>query len=131
MEADESSAWSGLTYQKPFAPASTHASPFSNIALDRVDGRWNLYRQPGDNNLQLGDQNSEDRQSFSTLTACENAKLYRIVHECIVVYCGTRGKVSSHSLLNLFHRYIIWKDELPSDLRSVGGEPLPHVMFLQ
>ena len=130
-EADESSAWSGLTYQKPFAPVSTHASPFSNNALDRVDGRWNPYQQPGDDNLQLGDQNSEDRQSFSALTACENAKLHRIVHECILVYCGTRGKVSSQPLLDLFHRYISWKDELPPDLRSVDGETLPHVIFLQ
>lgn len=90
-----------------------------------------MYRQPGDNNLELGEQNVNDRQSFAALTACEHAKLYRIVHECILVYCGSRGKVSANSLLNLFQRYVRWKDELPPDLRSVEGQPLPHVLFLQ
>lgn len=123
-------AWSGLTYQKPFAPISTHANPFANIAVDQINGTWNMYRQPGDSNLEFGKQNADDRQSLATLTACEHAKLYRIVHECILVYCGTRGKVSAHSLLDLFQRYIMWKDGLPPDLRSIEGQPLPHVLFL-
>lgn len=130
-ESHGSSAWSGLTYQKPFAPVSTHANPFANIALDQIKGRWNMYRQPGDNNLELGEQDSDDRESFATLTACEHAKLYRLVHECIIVYCGTGGKVSANILLDLFQRYLMWKDGLPPDLRSLEGQPLPHILFLQ
>lgn len=90
-----------------------------------------MYRQPGDSSMGLGYQNPDDRQSFATLTACEHAKLYRIVHECILVYCGARGKVSPKSLLDLFQRYVTWKDGLPPNIRSVVGQPLPHVLFLQ
>lgn len=130
-EADESSAWSGLTYQKPAAPISTHTNPFANMALDQSENRWSMYQQPGDNNLELGHQNTHDRQSFATVTACEQAKLYRIIHECIFIYCGARGRASADSLLDVFQRYFDWKDGLPADLRSVEGQPLPHVLFLQ
>ena len=90
-----------------------------------------MYQEPGDSNLELGYQNTDDRKSFATLTACEHAKLYRIVHECILVYCGSRGKVSANSVLDLYHRYIVWKDGLSPDLRSVEDQPLPHILFLQ
>lgn len=90
-----------------------------------------MYRQPGDSNLELGYQSTDDRRSFATLTACEHAKLYRVVHESILVYCGARGKVSAHSLLDIFQRYIAWKDGLPPELGNLEGQPLPHVLFLQ
>ena len=90
-----------------------------------------MYRQPGDSNVEPGHQNINDRQSFATLTAREHAKLYRIIHESILVYCGARGKVSTDSLLDVFQRYLAWEEELPPDLRSVKGEPLPHILFLQ
>ena len=90
-----------------------------------------MYRQPGDDDREHGDQNTDDRQSLAHLTARELAKLYRIAHECIVVYCGSRGKVSADSLLDIFQRYTVWKDELLPSIRSVEGQPLPHVLFLQ
>lgn len=130
-EADDSSAWSGLTYQKPFTPISTHAKPLANIAIDQDGRRWSMYRQPDDSYPGPGDQNADNRPSFATVTAHEQAKLYRLVHECILVYCGARGKVSANSLFDLFQRHIAWKDGLPPDLRSVQGQPLPHVIFLQ
>ena len=125
------SAWSGLTFQKPAAPISTRASPFTNIAIGQDEGRWNKYCQPGDSNIELGFRNTDDRLGFATMTACEHAKLYRIIHECILVYCGARGKVSAPYLLDCFQRYIEWKDGLPSDIRSIESQPLPHVLFLQ
>lgn len=130
-EAHESSAWSGLTYQKPAAPISTRASPFTNIAIDQDEGRWNMYCQPGDSNMELGSRDTYDRQGFATQTACEHAKLYRIIHESILVYCGARGKVSAKALLDCFQRYVEWKDGLPPSLRSIESQPLPHVLFLQ
>ena len=124
-ETHRNSAWSGLTYQKPFAPVSTDANPFANMDLNLVQDQWSMYRQPGDSNV------NDSRQSFAILAACEQAKLYRIIHECIHVYCGARGKVSADALLDLFQRYIAWKDGLTPELRRVKGEPLPHVLFLQ
>ena len=90
-----------------------------------------MYRQPGDDSLELGQQNTDDRQSFATLTACEHAKLYRIAHERILIYCGARGKVSAESLLDVYQRFVAWKDGLPPSLQSVEGQPLPHVLSLQ
>ena len=130
-QAHKSSIWSGLTYQKPLAPVSTHAKPFMNMDVGLDEGRWNMYRQPGDSNSELGYQNTDDPRSFATLTAREHAKLHRILHQCILVYCGAWGKVSADSLLDIFQRYIAWKDGLPPELQSVEGKPLPHILFLQ
>lgn len=90
-----------------------------------------MYTQPGDSDRELGFQDAEERKSLAILTACESAKLYRIVHECILVYCGIRGKISADILLDVYQRYIRWKDDLPPDLRSVSDQPLPHVLSLQ
>lgn len=90
-----------------------------------------MHQQPGDSKLETGEENADDRQSFAVLTAREHAKLYRIIHECILVYCGNRGKVSANPVLDLFQRFFIWKDELPPVLQSVEGQPLPHVLYLQ
>ena len=65
------------------------------------------------------------------LTASEHARLFRIIHETILVYCGSRGRVSARALLDLYERYVDWKEHLPSDLRLQESEPLPHVLFLQ
>lgn len=124
VEANTSSAWSGFTYQKPTAPISTAARPFSNINLAQADGFWRFYKQPGDTDV-------DHRQGFSLLTASEHAKLFRIVHESILVYCGSRGRVSARALLDLYKRYVNWKANLPPDLRNLESEPLPHVLFLQ
>lgn len=128
---NESSAWSGLTYEKPCAPISPDANPFATIAVDQDQGRWGMYRQPGESNLENEYQNTDDRKSFAVLTAREHAKLFRIVHECILIYSGVRGKVSADSLLVVFERYFAWKDGLPPELQSVESQPLPHILFLQ
>ena len=66
-------------------------------------------------------------------TAHENAKLYRIIHETILAFCGSRGKVSAHQLLVIYERYLGWKEHLPPSLSDVDGEveSLPHAIFLQ
>lgn len=128
---NKSSAWSGLTYGKPSAPISPHADPFATIAVEQDQGRWDMYRQPGESNLEYGYQNTDDRKSFAVLTAREHAKLFRIIHECILIYSGIRGKVNADSLLRVFERYFAWKDGLPPELQSVESRPLPHILFLQ
>ena len=93
-----------------------------------------MYRQPGDSGSEYGYQNTDNpknRKSLAVLTAREHAKLYRVIHHCTFVYGGAGGKVSADSLLDIFERYLAWKDELPPELQSTEGEPLPHVLFLQ
>ncbi len=67
------------------------------------------------------------------VTAHEHAKLYRIIHETILVFCGSRGKVSAHHMLLIYERFLGWKEGLPPSLSDVNEEvqPLPHVLFLQ
>lgn len=126
LEAKASRAWSGFTYQKPTAPISTDATPFSSISIDHHQGQhlWHAHKH-------LSDPDIQHRPSYSMLTATEHARLFRIIHETILVYCGSRGRVSARALLDLYERYVDWKEHLPPPLRVQEAEPLPHVLFLQ
>ncbi len=95
--------------------------------MDRDDAVWRYYRQPGDKT------HVPRRPSYAIVTACQQAKLYRIVHETINVFCGARGQVTARAVLECYKRYLTWKDELPAGLEKVdtGAQPLPHVLFLQ
>ncbi len=120
------SAWSGLIFQKPTAPISTHAAVFQDIDTKKDDGPWRFYKEPGDT--------SESRRpSYLLSTANEHARLYRIVHETILVFCGNRGRVSAHHMLLIYERFLEWKERLPAPLAGVDGdgEALPHALFLQ
>jgi hypothetical protein len=74
------------------------------------------------------------RPSFAILTAKYQARLFRVVHESINIFCGARGRVHARPFLDCYKRYIEWKDTLPEDLKyPEGGEhpSLPHVLSLQ
>ena len=43
-EANNGSAWSAFTYQKPSAPIFTHVNPFGRMAMDQANSLWRLYR---------------------------------------------------------------------------------------
>ena len=82
---------------------------------------------------QIGEKDSAfpQRPGYTILTIAEQAKLYRIVHETILVYCGNHGKVSARSLAELYNRFLSWMERLPIELRLKDSDPLPHVLFLQ
>ncbi len=126
VQADRGRAWSGLIFQKPTAPISTHATVFQDIDTKKDDGPWRFYKEPGDSS-------GSQRPSYLIATAYEHAKLYRIVHETILVFCGSRGKVSAHHMLMIYERFLEWKERLPPPLANVEGdvEALPHTQFLQ
>ena len=118
------SLWSGFTYQKPIAPVSLPGPSFQISDQTYGDELWRPYKQPGDNDI-------SQHPSYSVLVAAEQAKMLRIVHETISVYCGSRGKVTAHHLINLYETFLIWKDDLPNQIRDVDAQALPHVIFLQ
>ena len=105
---------------------STRAKVFRNIDTEKDDGPWRFYREPGDSP-------ESRRPSYLVSTANEHAKLYRIIHETILLFCGTRGKVSSHHMLVIYERFLEWKERLPPPLADVDGDggALPHALFLQ
>lgn len=128
-----SSAWSGLIYQIPVAPVSTPAIGSQDILSSQSDVPWYYYRRPGDNKVEPGDGRVSNRPCHALLMWSENAKLYRIIHETILVYCGHDGKVTAHRLSRVYSLYRSWKEDLPQAFRDVEGdsEALPHVLFLQ
>lgn len=67
------------------------------------------------------------------MTACEQAKLFRIVHDTINVYCGARGKATAGAVIGCYKRFLDWKANLPEAVRHVdeGSQPLSHVLCLQ
>lgn len=73
------------------------------------------------------------RPSNALEVASSHAKLFRLVHETILIYCGSHSKVSAEQLLKLYERYLHWKDNLPPAIAAVelSVEPMPHVLFLQ
>ncbi|MCJ1478534.1 hypothetical protein MMC13_007214 [Lambiella insularis] len=121
-------AWSGITYQKPFNPVSPQTEVFFNVDLDKDASleSWRNYRQPGD------EANIPKQQSFAILTACYQAKLYRVVHDTINVYCGARGKVTAKAVIGCYRRFVDWKSNLPEQIARTDEEskPLPHVLAL-
>lgn len=73
------------------------------------------------------------RPDYSLISACEQAKLYRIVHEMLLAYCGSRGKVVVLPLLSIYERLLSWRKDLPISIRDVRAEDEapPHQLFLQ
>ena len=67
------------------------------------------------------------------MTACYQAKLFRIIDESLALYCGARGQVSAEKILEVYRRYMDWKTDLPSVIANVdvGDQPLPHILYLQ
>lgn len=95
--------------------------------MDRDDAVWRFYRRPGDKG------HIPRRPSYSILTAYHQAKLYRVVHETINIFCGARGKITARVVLECYKRYLSWKEDLPPQLAQVDtdAQAMPHIIFLQ
>lgn len=91
------------------------------------EGLWRFYRSVGD------ERDLPARPCHSIITACHQTKLFRIIHESLHLYCRTRGKVTAQAVLELYKRYLEWKEHLAPILKKVetNDQPLPHVMCLQ
>ena len=121
------SMWSGLTYQKPFNPQS----PDTQIPF-RMDAFVNqeLYQQQGED----GAVNHVYRApAFAINTAVHQARLLRIVHTSINMYCGARGKISANAFLQCFLRFQEWRFQLPAglDVESYESQIPANVLTLQ
>ena len=128
------SAWSGFVYQKPSAPVSLKGSPLEQVVAEQTSEKsWRVYTKICDDDDDDDDEEKPMRPSHALEVASEYAKLFRIVHETILIYCGSRGKVSAESLLKLYKRYLHWKDNLPPEIAAVelSMEPMPSVLILQ
>lgn len=120
------STWSGLVYQKPNAPVSPHALVFRDVPIERV-GALSQSRRRSQS------EGDAARTDYNLKSAYEQAKLYRIVHEILLSYCGSRGNVSGSQMISIYERLLDWKEGLPTkepDPDSEEEAP-PHLLFLQ
>ncbi len=117
----------GITYQKLYPPFPPGQYIFENVRMDTEDALWRCYRHPGDA------KELPTRLSHATVTAYHQAKLFGIIYDSINLYCGFRGPVSAFKILEVYRKYLDWKDSLPPVIAkySEGGQPLPHILHLQ
>lgn len=101
--------------------------PFEHLVTrEGFDSHWESKAADKD-----GSREQDNRLNHALQTASEHAKLFRIVHRNILIYCGSQGKVDARKLLELYERYLAWKEGLPPDIAGLSGEPLPHDLSLQ
>ena len=100
---------------------------FQHVSMDKDHAMWRFYRYPGD------ERELPTRPSYSIVAACYQAKLFRIINESLNIYCGGRGYVSAEIFLQVYRKYMDWKNELPPVLANVdvADQPLPHILYLQ
>lgn len=116
-----------ITYQCLYAPSVPREEIFQGIDLDIDAPLWGFYRHPGD------EKELPTRPSHAIITACHQAKLFRIIDESLALYCGNRGQVSAEKMLSVYRRYREWIDDLPPVVSNVevADQPLPHILYLQ
>ena len=116
-----------ITYQKLYAPPTPRDAIFEHVDMNRDYALWRFYRHPGD------DRELPTRPSYSILTACYQAGLFRIIDKSLNLYCGIQGQVSAEKVLEVYRRYMDWKSDLPSEIANVdvADQPLPHILYLQ
>jgi hypothetical protein len=79
------------------------------------------------------EQNILRRPAAALKTAVYQARLYRVVHEAINMFCGARGRVRVTAFLDCYERFMDWKASLPPDIDDSDNSfvPLPFVLNLQ
>ncbi|KAL9594951.1 MAG: hypothetical protein Q9219_006731 [cf. Caloplaca sp. 3 TL-2023] len=120
------STWAGLVYQKPNAPVSPHALVFRDVPVQRIKPFRPARGQ------QVQDEVDGVQTDDCLSSAYQQAKLYRIVHEVLLSYCGSRGKVSGSEMISIYERLLNWKKELPTETKDAGNEDEGphHLLFL-
>lgn len=126
--ADSSiSEWSLLTFRAP--PSIEMSSAHDNIADDeRVDlSRWHIYSTPS------GAVSSWP--SLQATTTRQKAALVSIIKDIVhTLYAEHQPAISATSVLRLYQRLVIWREDLADIIVNVeannNGHNLPHVLSL-
>ncbi len=124
--ADDCRFCAGMTYQTIHNDVPRFLT-FNYVSIDKQDGFWRFYRRVGD------ERELPARQCNSVTTACNQAKLFIIIQESLGLYCREQSKATAQAVLEVYKRYLEWKEDLPPPIKSVdtNDQPLPHVFYLQ
>lgn len=114
-------------YQKPNLPVSPYAQVFRDIPEDQFKDRHPARRHSS------SDSDGSEGGDYSLTSAYELAKLYTLVHEITLAYCGARGKIAVERMISIYDRLLTWRRQLPQGLRDpvAEDEAAPHLLFLQ
>ncbi|KAF2433479.1 hypothetical protein EJ08DRAFT_658016 [Tothia fuscella] len=121
--------WAAFAFQMPADPSSSHALVFDHVHLDWPNSHWRPYTHPSD-------ASKKGQTSYAIRTAHEFAKLAQIMQQTLTEWCGNHGRVTAHGLLQLYQRYLSWKQDLPEALAhpekgfEVSEGPLAHVFSI-
>ena len=88
---------------------------------------WQCYRH-------LGDEPKDEEPGLVMTTSAHYAMLVRIIHEtCHLFYDINREIISARDILQLYERYLKWREEIPDEIGDAGEDTqaLPHVISLQ
>lgn len=116
-----------FTYQKLNAPSAPRDATFEHVRMDKDEAIWRFYRHRGD------ERDLPTRPSHVILVACQQAQLFRIIHESLSLYCPPSEKVTAGKFLAIYARYLDWMLLVPPVVRDIeeNDQPLPHVLYLQ
>ncbi|KAI9821198.1 MAG: hypothetical protein M1827_003932 [Pycnora praestabilis] len=118
-------AWAEFTHQIPSNARVPAEDVFPDVDL-ASDAAWRFYRHSGNADV-------PEQPSSATLTALENAKLFRIIHHTInMFYDGHSNDISAKDIMQQFKRLLAWKDELSENvaLLEKDAAALPHTLTL-
>ncbi|KAL6717187.1 hypothetical protein ACLMJK_005102 [Lecanora helva] len=96
------------------------------VRLDRDGETWRFYRRLGD------EQVMPPKTSHATITICYQARLFRIIQDNLNLYCGKQGRISAYKVLEVYRRYLDWRESLPPVIANISesDQPLPHILQL-
>ena len=101
---------------------------FENVELDRPSQFWHDYKV-------VSDAGGPDIPTHAIEAAKEFAKLSLIHLDNIIAWCGSAGKIGTKDILDIYGRYLAWRDGLSAALagqiENLDDETtLPFVLLL-
>lgn len=108
----------------------SHTPPSLEIPIALYDEDsipWQCYRH-------LGDEPKDEEPGLVMTTSAYYAMLVHIIHEtCHLFYSAHTEIISARDILQLYERYLNWREELPYEIADAGEDTqaLPHVISLQ
>jgi hypothetical protein len=106
---------------------------FDNVDLDRSGSSWTDYK------VERDASKTGTIAARAIETAKETARLALINLESVTSWCGITGKITTKTILDLYQRYLSWKQKLSEALDDKSfnaengeeDETLPYVLLLQ
>jgi hypothetical protein len=114
-----------MTFQVPPHIDLVPLDPIQGFDDDLDETQWQLYRDVNDPHPAL--------PGLLATTNREKSKLVEIITATATMYTQHGPRLNAQQVLQMYKRFVSWRDELPSGIADVGSnsQALPHVLSLQ